>query len=128
MRNLKASEIIEAMEIFSEKCKKLDNMRDELLNMFVSLLQRIKEEENTQNIGKKECCEQDEEQKERVFMHVDEAEKLMCPFGGDCIAYLCPFDGDCIAYQSLTLLIGKSFAGQEQQKDVGSVGRCTFDE
>ena len=41
MRNLKASEIIEAMEIFSEKCKKLDNMRDELLNMFVSLLQRI---------------------------------------------------------------------------------------
>jgi len=40
-----------------------------------------------------------EEQEERVFMHV-EAEKLMCPFGGDCIAYLCPFDGDCIAYQS----------------------------
>jgi hypothetical protein len=87
----------------------------------------IKEEENTQNIGKKECSEQDEEQEERVFMHV-EAEKLMCPFGGDCIAYLCPFDGDCIAYQSLTLLIGKSFAEQEQQKDVGSVGRCTFDE
>jgi hypothetical protein len=28
----------------------------------------------------------------------------------------------------LTLLIGKSFAEQEQQKDVGSVGRCTFDE
>ena len=81
----------------------------------------------TQNIGKKECCEQEEEQEERVFMHV-EAEKLMCPFGGDCIAYLCPFDGDCIAYQSLTLLIGKSFAEQEQQKDVGSVGRCTFDE
>ena len=53
-------------------------------------------------------------------MHV-EAEKLMCPFGGDCITYLCPFDGDCIAYQSLTLLIGKSFAEQEQQKDVGSV-------
>ena len=127
MRNLKASEIIEAMEIFSEKCKKLDNMRDELLNMFVSLLQRIKEEENTQNIEKKEYSEQDEEQEERVFMHV-EAEKLMCPFGGDCIAYLCPFDGDCIAYQSLTLLIGKSFAEQEQQKDVGSVGRCTFDE
>ena len=49
------------------------------------------------NIGKKECSEQDEEQEERVFMHV-EAEKLMCPFGGDCITYLCPFDGDCIAY------------------------------
>jgi len=59
MRNLKASEIIEAMEIFSEKCKKLDNMRDELLNMFASLLQRIKEEENTQNIGKKECFVQE---------------------------------------------------------------------
>ena len=124
-RNLKASEIIEAMEIFSEKCKKLDNMRDELLNMFASLLQRIFE--HTKDIEKKECSEQDEEQEERVFMHV-EAEKLMCPFGGDCIAYLCPFDGDCIAYQSLTLLIGKSFAEQEQQKDVGSVGRCTFDE
>lgn len=60
MRNLKASEIIEAMEIFSEKCKKLDNLRDELLNMFASLSQRIlkdiekiKEEENTQNIEKK---------------------------------------------------------------------------
>lgn len=109
MRNLKASEIIEAMEIFSEKCKKLDNMRDELLNMFASLLQRIlkdiekiKEEENTQNIEKKECSEQDEEQEERVFMHVDEAEKLMCPFGGDCIAYLCPFGEDGIAYQCMT--------------------------
>ena len=56
MRNLKASEIIEAMEIFSEKCKKLDNMRDELLNMFASLLQRIFE--HTQNIEKKECSEQ----------------------------------------------------------------------
>ena len=22
-------------------------------------------------------------------MHVDEAEKLMCPFGGDCVAYQC---------------------------------------
>ena len=60
MRNLKASEIIEAMEIFSEKCKKLDNMRCKLLNMYGSLLQRIlkdiekiKEEENTQNIEKK---------------------------------------------------------------------------
>jgi len=94
MRNLKASEIIEAMEIFSEKCKKLDNMRDELLNMFVSLLQRIKEEENTQNIEKKECSEQAEEQEERVFMH----EKLMCPFGGDCIAYLCPFGEDGSGY------------------------------
>ena len=69
MRNLKASEIIEAMEIFSEKCKKLDNMRCELLNMYGSLLQRIlkdiekiKEEENTQNIGKKECSVQDGEQ------------------------------------------------------------------
>ena len=68
MRYLKASEIIEAMKIFNEKCKKLDNMRDELLNMFASLLQRIfehtkdiekiKEEENTQNIEKKECSEQ----------------------------------------------------------------------
>lgn len=65
MRDIKASEIIEAMEIFSEKCKKLNNMRCELLNMFVSLLQRIlkdiekiKEEENTQNIEKKECSEQ----------------------------------------------------------------------
>lgn len=60
MRDTKASEIIEAMKIFNEKCKKLDNMRDDLLNMFVSLLQRIlkdiekiKEEENTQNIEKK---------------------------------------------------------------------------
>ena len=22
-------------------------------------------------------------------MHVEEAEKLMCPFGGDCVAYQC---------------------------------------
>lgn len=41
MRELKASEIIEAMKIFSERCKKLDNMRDEFLNMIASLLQRI---------------------------------------------------------------------------------------
>ena len=41
MRYLKASEIIEAMKIFNEKCKKLDNMRDDLLNMYDSLLQRI---------------------------------------------------------------------------------------
>ena len=34
-------------------------------------------------------------------MHVDEAEKLMCPFGGDCVAYLCPFGGDGIAYQCM---------------------------
>ena len=66
MRDIKASEIIEAMKIFNEKCKKLDNMRDDLLNMYDSLLQRIlkdiekiKEEENTQNIEKKECSEQD---------------------------------------------------------------------
>lgn len=38
-----------------------------------------------------------EEQEERVFMHV-EAEKLMCPFGGDCIAYLCPFGEDGSGY------------------------------
>ena len=31
-------------------------------------------------------------------MHVDEAEKLMCPFGGDCVAYQCPFGEDDIAY------------------------------
>jgi len=35
-----------------------------------------------------------EEQEERVFMH----EKLMCPFGGDCIAYLCPFGEDGSGY------------------------------
>ena len=66
MNVLKASDITEAMEIFSEKCKKLDNMRCELFNLYGSLLQRIlkdiekiKEEENTQNIGKKECSVQD---------------------------------------------------------------------
>ena len=65
MNVLKASDITEAMEVFSEKCKKLDNMRCELLSMYGSLLQRIlkdiekiKEEENTQNIEKKECSEQ----------------------------------------------------------------------
>ena len=73
MNVLKASDITEAMEVFSEKCKKLDNMRDELLNgIFAPLLQgivehakeieKIKEEENTQNIGKKECSVQGEEQ------------------------------------------------------------------
>jgi len=46
------------------------------------------------NIEKKECSEQDEKQEERVFMH----EKLMCPFGGDCIAYLCPFGEDGSGY------------------------------
>ena len=40
MNVLKASDITEAMEVFSEKCKKLDNMRDELLNMFASLLHK----------------------------------------------------------------------------------------
>ncbi len=46
MRNLKASEIIEAMEVFSEKCKKLDNMRESFLNTLLkSLLQRIIEQE-----------------------------------------------------------------------------------
>ena len=34
-------------------------------------------------------------------MLVDEAEKLMCPFGGDCVAYQCPFGGDGIAYQCM---------------------------
>jgi len=62
MRNLKASDITEAMEVFSEKCKKLDNMRESFVNtMLKPLLQRIekiKEEENTQNIEKKECSEQ----------------------------------------------------------------------
>ena len=74
MNVLKASDITEAMEVSSEKCKKLDNMRDELLNViFAPLLQRIvehakeiekikEEEEDAQNIGKKECCEQDGEQ------------------------------------------------------------------
>ena len=66
MRNLKASDITEAMEVFSEKCKKLDNMRESFVNtMLKPLLQRIlkdiekiKGEENTQNIEKKECSEQ----------------------------------------------------------------------
>lgn len=71
MREPKSSEIIEAMKIFSERCKKLDNMRDEFLNMIASLLQRIierskdiekiKEEENAQNIRKKKCCVQNGE-------------------------------------------------------------------
>ena len=34
-------------------------------------------------------------------MTVEEAEKLMCPFGGDCITYLCPFSEDCSAYQCM---------------------------
>ena len=73
MNVLKASDITEAMEVSSEKCKKLDNMRDELLNVISApLLQRIvehakeiekiKEEEDAQNIGKKECCVNSEEQ------------------------------------------------------------------
>ena len=57
-----------------EERKKLDNMRDELLNViFAPLLRGIvehakeiekikEEEENAQNIGEKECCEQNEEQ------------------------------------------------------------------
>ena len=69
MNVLRASDITQRTAVFSDKCKKLDNMRDELLNViFAPLLQRIvehakeiekiKEEEDAQNIGKKECCEQ----------------------------------------------------------------------
>ena len=70
MSILKASDITQRTAVFSDECKKLDNMRDELLNgIFAHLLQgivehakeieKIKEEEDAQNIGKKECCEQD---------------------------------------------------------------------
>ena len=96
MNVLKASDITEAMEVFSEKCKKLDNMREPFVNtMLKPLLQRIIEQETaletalegrrnpveiaysdhsdygstgaknyvdytaTQNIEKKECCEQE---------------------------------------------------------------------
>ena len=73
MNVLKASDITQRTAVFSDECKKLDNMRDELLNViFAPLLQgivehakeieKIKEEEGAQNIGKKECCEQGEEQ------------------------------------------------------------------
>ena len=74
MNVLKASDITQRTAVFSDECKKLDNMRDELLNgIFAHLLQGIvehakeiekikEEEEDTQNIGKKECCVQDGEQ------------------------------------------------------------------
>ena len=65
MKVLKASDITQRTAVFSDECKKLDNMRDELLNViFAPLLQRIvehakeiekikEEEENAQNIGGK---------------------------------------------------------------------------
>ena len=73
MSVLKASDITQRTAVLSDECKKLDNMRDELLNgIFAHLLQgivehakeieKIKEEEDAQNIGKRECCEQNEEQ------------------------------------------------------------------
>ena len=73
MNVLKASDITQRTAVFSDECKKLDNMRDELLNViFAPLLQgivehakeieKIKEEEGAQNIGKKECSVQCEEQ------------------------------------------------------------------
>ena len=72
MSVLKASDITQRTAVFSNECKKLDNMRDELLNgIFAHLLrgivehakeiEKIKEEEDAQNIGEKECCEQEEE-------------------------------------------------------------------
>ena len=46
MNVLRASDITEAMEVFSEKCKKLDNMREPFVNtMLKPLLQRIIEQE-----------------------------------------------------------------------------------
>lgn len=74
MNVLKASDITQRTAVFSDECKKLDNMRDELLNViFAPLLQGIvehakeiekikEEEEDAQNIGKKECSVQGEEQ------------------------------------------------------------------
>ena len=73
MSVLKASDITQRTAVFSDECKKLDNMRDELLNgIFAHLLrgivehakeiEKIKEEEDAQNIGEKECCEHNEEQ------------------------------------------------------------------
>lgn len=72
MSVLKDSDITQRTAVFSDERKKLDNMRDELLNgIFAHLLQgivehakeieKIKEEEDAQNIGKKECCEHNEE-------------------------------------------------------------------
>ena len=69
MNVLKASDITQRTAVFSDECKKLDNMRDELLNgIFAHLLQgivehakeieKIKEEEDAQNTGKKDCCVQ----------------------------------------------------------------------
>jgi hypothetical protein len=74
MSVLKASDITQRTAVFSEECKKLDNMRDELLNViFAPLLRGIvehakeiekikEEEEDAQSIVKKECCVQNEEQ------------------------------------------------------------------
>ena len=73
MSVLKASDITQRTAVFSDECKKFDNMRDELLNaIFAPLLrgivehakeiEKIKEEEDAQNIGEKECCEHNEEQ------------------------------------------------------------------
>ena len=74
MSVLKASDITQRTAVFSDECKKLDNMRNELSNViFAHLLRGIvehakeiekikEEEENAQNIGEKECCEQNEEQ------------------------------------------------------------------
>jgi hypothetical protein len=74
MSVLKASDITQRTAVFSEECKKLDNMRDELLNViFAPLLRGIvehakeiekikEEEEDAESIGKEECCVQNEEQ------------------------------------------------------------------
>ena len=71
MSVLKASDITQRTAVFSDECKKLDNMRDELLNAIFALclrgivkhakeIEKIKEEEeDAQNIGKRECCVQD---------------------------------------------------------------------
>ena len=95
MNVLRASDITQRTAVFSDECKKLDNMREPFVNtMLKPLLQRIIKQETaledrrnpveiaysdhtdygstgtknyvdstgTQNIWKKECCEQDGEQ------------------------------------------------------------------
>ena len=71
MSVLKASDITQRTAVFSDECKKLDNMRDELLTViFAHLLRGIVghakaiekiKEKDAQNIGKKECSVQEEE-------------------------------------------------------------------
>ena len=40
-------------------------------------------------------------------MLVDEAEKLMCPFGGDCVAY------QCMAWRWNYMVIGETVGGKK---------------